>query len=199
LAGGAFLTRTTGIGLVIPLIIVIAYDTWLHKRNGTLAQKDIWVKVISILIPLIIFAAWYFSPLGRNFFIVERNFFGRQAFAFQKSWSGWSNVIADLGKNPETTAYYTLEFAGIGLAFFSCLITARQYLPEMLFGLFVIIISVFSGVPQSMFRYMLVVPNTFVFLGHLGKHKIFDKAWTLLSILFMGIQLTLFTFDMWVG
>jgi hypothetical protein len=199
LVGGAFLTRMIGIGLVIPLVVTIASDTWLHKRNGTLEQKDIWLKVISILIPLTIFAAWYASPLGRNLFIVERNFFGRQAFGFQKSWSSWSNVIADLGKNPETTAYYTLEFASIGLALVSCLMTARKYLPETLFGLFVIIISVFSGVAQSMFRYMLIVPNTFIFLGYLGKYKTFDKAWTLLSILFLGMQLILFTFDMWVG
>jgi hypothetical protein len=142
---------------------------------------------------------WYFSPLGRNFFAVERIFFGREFLALQKSWLAWSNVIAHLNKNPETEIYYLLEFAGIGLAFFSCAITVRQYLPETLFGLFVIIVSVFSSVPQSMLRYMLVVPSMFIFLGQLGKHKVFDKAWTLLSILILGIQLTLFTFDMWVG
>jgi hypothetical protein len=39
----------------------------------------------------------------------------------------------------------------------------------------------------------------FIFLALLGRNKVFDRAWTLISLLLMGMSVTLYSFDMWVG
>jgi len=36
-------------------------------------------------------------------------------------------------------------------------------------------------------------------LSRLGKNEVFDRGWTLLSTLLMGLYATLFAFDMWAG
>jgi hypothetical protein len=46
---------------------------------------------------------------------------------------------------------------------------------------------------------MLIAPSLYIFLAHLGGNKTFDRAWTIFSILLLGMQATLFAFDMWVG
>jgi len=68
-----------------------------------------------------------------------------------------------------------------------------------LFSLGVIVLSVFSGSAQSMARYMLVAPATYLFLGWLGRRQAFDRSWTMLSLLLMGMGAMLFSFEMWVG
>jgi hypothetical protein len=46
---------------------------------------------------------------------------------------------------------------------------------------------------------MLVLPTTFIFLSSLGRNPVFDRLWTLASLLLMGLQMTLFTFNFWVA
>ncbi|MBM2849228.1 MAG: hypothetical protein HW418_2170, partial [Anaerolineales bacterium] len=68
-----------------------------------------------------------------------------------------------------------------------------------LFSLAVVILSAFSGVAQSMSRYMLIAPAIYIFLSRLGRNSAFDKSWTMASLLLMGMSAMLFSFDMWVG
>jgi hypothetical protein len=75
----------------------------------------------------------------------------------------------------------------------------RRDPPVALFSLAVVLLSLFSGSAQSMARYMLIVPALYIFLAQLGKNKTFDRAWTLFSILLLGMEAMLFAFDMWVG
>jgi hypothetical protein len=63
----------------------------------------------------------------------------------------------------------------------------------------VIWLSLTSGPAQGMHSYILAAPVVFLFLGRLGRNEAFDRAWSLLSILLMGLLAILFTFDMWVG
>lgn len=46
---------------------------------------------------------------------------------------------------------------------------------------------------------LLVVPSTYIFLSRLGQNRVFDRAWTLTSILLMGITAFLYTFELWAG
>jgi hypothetical protein len=39
----------------------------------------------------------------------------------------------------------------------------------------------------------------FIALSRWGKNPVFDRAWTIASILLMGMLATLFTFDLWVA
>ena len=73
------------------------------------------------------------------------------------------------------------------------------YPAEALFSLATWALSVFSGAPVSMSRYMLILPTTYIFLGSLGRYPAFYCAWSLASILLLGMSAMLFAFDMWVG
>ena len=46
---------------------------------------------------------------------------------------------------------------------------------------------------------MMEAPATYLFLGRLGRSQAFDRSWTVLSLLLMGMGAMLFSFDMWVG
>ena len=50
-----------------------------------------------------------------------------------------------------------------------------------------------------MHRYVLAAPPVFLYLSRLGKNPAFDRAWTIASVLLMGVLAMLFTFDMWAG
>jgi hypothetical protein len=63
----------------------------------------------------------------------------------------------------------------------------------------VIFLSLTSGYPQGMHRYVMTAPSLFLFLGRLGKRPAFDRAWTILSTLLMGALALLFAADMWAG
>jgi hypothetical protein len=75
----------------------------------------------------------------------------------------------------------------------------HRYPAEALFSLAAWALVVFSGAALSMSRYMLVLPTTYLFLGSLGRSPAFDRAWSLASILLLGMSAMLFAFDMWVG
>jgi hypothetical protein len=50
-----------------------------------------------------------------------------------------------------------------------------------------------------MIRYVLVIPSIFIVLSRWGKRPAFDRAWTLASVLMLGVLTMLYTFDMWVA
>jgi hypothetical protein len=102
--------------------------------------------------------------------------------------------------NNQRSLYYMFEFSAILLALAACAWTLRSMPGLSLFGLLVIVISFFSAVPQGMHRYILGVPSVFIMLGALGQNdEVFDRAWTLGSVLLMGLFATLFAFNFWVG
>lgn len=46
---------------------------------------------------------------------------------------------------------------------------------------------------------LLVVPSTYIFLNRLGQKRVFERAWTLTSILIIGMTAFLYTFELWAG
>jgi hypothetical protein len=103
-------------------------------------------------------------------------------------------------RNEQRTFYYMLEFSATIFALVACAYTLRSEPGLSLFGLMVIIISFFSGGPQGMPRYVLGVPSMFLMLGQLGnRDDVFDRGWTLASVLLMGLLALLFAFNFWVG
>jgi len=48
-------------------------------------------------------------------------------------------------------------------------------------------------------RYILAAPAVFIALSHWGRNPVFDRAWTILSLLLMGALAMLFAFNMWVA
>lgn len=204
----ATLTRAVGVTLVIPMLI-----TWL--RTGEWLDIDLeWRQIyhegiplkplargLLAFSPLIAFLIWKFSYLGLAFDYIESNYFGRGFLQLGYSFYVWSEAFRSMlqGTNPQHTAYYLTEFLGFAIAIVACSVTLKTH-PEIgWFSLAVVLISWGSGPAQGIHRYILGAPAVFIALARWGRNPVFDRAWTILSILLMGMLATLFAFNMWVA
>jgi hypothetical protein len=101
---------------------------------------------------------------------------------------------------PQRSFYYMVEFGATILAVAACAYVLRADPGLALFSLMVVFISFFSGGTQGMSRYILGAPATFIMLGGLGsRDEAFDRAWTIGSLLLMGLFASLFGSNFWVG
>lgn len=204
LAALATLTKAIGLALIFPLILAWAstVDWRGMTRNGIRSNFErLHLSTLSVIVlPIIAYLLWdYF--LGAKAVAIERDYFGRSMFNLHEIKNGIVVVLQSFldGSNSERTVYYAIEVFGILLAGIACWFTARRYPGLTLFSVFALLLPITSAQPQSIIRYVLAVPAVFVFLARLGRSTVFDKAWTIFSLLMMGMLLTLFTFNMWVA
>ncbi len=196
LAALAVWVRSAGVLLLLPLGIA-----WLQRlRQRPFTRRELALG-LTLLLPALSFGLWWLT-LGDQFHLVEDNWFGRSLTDWERTRWGWQKAIESL-RSADTVSqmrvYYALEFVALGLALIACLLTLRRYPGPALFGLAVLAMTAFSGAPQSLIRYVLMVPSVFIQAGRLGRSVVFDRAWTTASLLLMGLLVTLFTFDMWVA
>ncbi len=193
-------TRAVGVALVIPLVIAfVRTDEW---KQISLSRSGLKHLALALLMftPLLAYFVWRFSFWGQMFQLVEDNYFGRQFLDLGPSISGWTNAFLSLfGTHYQTAAYYMVEIGATLLGILACIFTFRRYPEAASFSLAVIIISLTSGYPQGMHRYVMTAPVVFLFLSRLGKNTAFDRAWIILSTLIMGGMALLFAADMWAG
>ena len=208
LAGAATMTRAVGIALVIPMLM-----TWVRTREWTdldLEWRQIFhegfpfralVRGLLVFAPLITYFIWRFSYLGMNFRYVQDQIYKRGILQLGESLYLWSGAFRTMfsGSNPQHTAYYLTEFLGLIIAVITCIIMIKTH-PEIgWFSLAVVVLSWGSGPAQGVHRYILGAPAVFITLARWGANPVFDRAWTLLSILLMGLLAMLFAFNMWVA
>jgi hypothetical protein len=204
----ATLTRAVGVALVIPMAI-----TWL--RTGQWLDLNFeWRQIVHqgipwrplgrgllAVSPLIAFLIWKFSYLGIAFDYVEANNYGRGFLSLGYSFYAWAEAFRTMlsGPEPQHTAYYLTEFLGLLIGVVACAVTLRTH-PELAwFSTAVLLISWGSGPAQGIHRYILGAPVVFLALARWGNHPVFDRAWTILSLLLMGMLAMLFAFNMWVA
>ncbi len=150
--------------------------------------------------PVFAFMIWKFSNLGLNFDIVESRFFGRGFLDFGGSFYNWATAFQNMFVGiPERTAYFLTEFIGLAIGVGTCVACIKHYPEIAWFSLAVLIVSWGSGPAQGIIRYVLATPAVFVMLAKWGKNPAFDRAWTIASILLMGLLATLFAFNFWVA
>lgn len=208
LAAAATMTRAVGLALVIPLLM-----TWIRTGQWTdldLEWRQIFhegfpfrqlARALLACSPVITFLIWRFSYLGMNFRYIQDHIYGRGILQLGRASFLWLEAFGSAltGQNPEHTAYYLTEFLGLAIGVIACLITIKTH-PEIgWFSFAVLLISWGSGPAQGIHRYILGAPAVFITLARWGNHPIFDRAWTLLSILLMGFLAMLFAFNMWVA
>jgi hypothetical protein len=198
----AALTRASGVLLIIPLGIawlnsigwrnIFTPTVWLNRQN--------LLRFGLIFTPIIGFVIWRIT-LGEAALLVEDTWFGRGLDNPQRTFDGWRRAIETLLTTniPERRIYYGMEFTSVLLAIIGSLFVLRRYPGIALFSLAALAAGMFTSAPQSLVRYVLTAPALFIFLGRLGKSVVFDRAWTLGSILFLGMQAFLFAHDMWVA
>ncbi len=202
LAVAATLTRAVGVALIIPMLI--AWFRTVDWRNLEWRQifsgRSLYHALLAIS-PLIAFGIWKLSYWGQAFDYVQTNNFGRGFLSFGNSFSSWWDAFKTMvsGTVPQSSAYYFTEFLGLAIAISACIICLRLDAEIGWFSLAVVLISWGSGDIQSFHRYILGAPAIFVVLSRWGRNPVFDRAWTIFSLLLMGTLALLFAFNMWVA
>ncbi len=206
-AGLATLTKALGLALVFPLVIGwVSTVDWKVVRGQSSGSQKSWLEalnikaLLSLVLPLTAYLAWNYF-LGEKAFRIEHEYFGRGLF----NWAGFGRGLEVMfnsfrdGSISEMTTYYAIEAFGAVLAVVACLFTARRYPGLALFSILVLVLSITSSAPQSIIRYVLAIPAIYILLARLGRNAIFDRSWTVFSLLMMGMLASLYTFNMWVA
>ena len=188
-------TRPGGHILLLPLAIV-----WLMDRSWTLGWKAALGRGLAVLAPVISYGAWLLTPLAPHFNFIEERYFGRGLWLLDQSLMTWKYAWGTLATGgPQARFYYTLEFAAIALGILCCLLLLRERPEIALFGLAMIVFAVTSGAAQGMVRYVLPAPPLFWVLARWGRQPAFDRVWTVASVLLLGVEAMLFSFNFWVA
>ncbi len=202
-----FLTRPAGIMVLFYIFLEcfkqIGFEEFsLELKNFKSGRilKKLFI-FLPLFLPVLVFIVWKFSPLGYRFQFVQFAFFGRQEINIFDSLRNWKEALflVLFGGNMPTRIYYSIEFFVILLAFISFFTEAKNFLSLSVLGFLMFLFSFFSGVAQGMHRYLLFTPTIFTMLIKAGKNEIFDRIWSILSILLFGMLSLLFSFDMWAG
>lgn len=220
LAAFATWTRAAGALLFAPLIVTWGLDLYkllVYRQVKTTTEmitegaeahqhnKPLWHTLINLLCafgPVFAYLIWN-ATLGGPFHKVEEIYFSRGFLLIEQSMNAWFGkdgaYASFISNNLQARTYYTIEFASTIIALLACALTVKRYPWIATFGLLVVIFSFFSGAAQGMHRYVLAVPSIFILLARWGKNPVFDRAWTILSVLTMGLMAALYTFDFWAG
>jgi hypothetical protein len=194
-------TRAHGAALVLPFLVLwLMQIKWREPLQPQMTWK--WfLRGAFALLPLAGYLLWRYSALGIGWSELQEFYFSRGLMPIGRSIEGWQSAFEyarDLGGGAGRI-YFALEVGAVVLAFIASLWLFRRDPAVALFSLAVVLLSVFSGAAGSMARYMLIAPALYIFLAQLGKNKTFDRAWTIFSILLLGMEAGLFAEDMWVG
>ncbi|MEO8612028.1 MAG: hypothetical protein ABI690_29295 [Chloroflexota bacterium] len=204
LAALATWTRAIGLALMIPLALTwLSTLDWRSIREKRLDILRPYVPhvlgLVAIFLPVVAYLIWNHF-LGKPFNTVEEQYFGHKLFDLKNSFEGWKKLFEGIsGGNLQERVYNLLEVSSVIIAVLACLLTLRRYPGIALFGLLAVAVSALSGDPQSMIRYVLAVPSIYILLSRWGRSQAFDRAWTLASVLVMGLLTILYTFNMWVA
>jgi len=189
-------TRPGGAILVLPMALA-----WWQEKNWKSGWKTAGWQGLAALAPAVSFGLWSLTHLAERFHLVEDLYFGRGLLAFEQSVEVWGQAYQQLftGENFQTVFYYGLEFGAVILALAGCWFMWKKSPELSLYGLAMIAFAFTSGSAQGMLRYVLAAPCLFALLAHWGRNRVFDRLWTLASLLLMGLEAILFTFNYWVA
>jgi hypothetical protein len=188
-------TRAVGGVLIVPLLLA-----WWQMYRAAPVKRDAWLRLPLLALPLIAYALWR-SAYGVPFDSVEETLFGNGVLELHKTVEAWRQILERARTVPETMTIVVMTVSAIILAFVSCALAFRRYPHLALFGLLALLIPLTGGWTgtQSSLRYVLVVPTLWIVLARWGRNIVFDRAWTLFSILLLGMQAFLFSYDFWVA
>lgn len=195
LAALATWTRSIGGALVVPLLI-----SWALAYRDSTDRRGLWIRLPLMFLPVIAYGLWRLQ-YGTAFDFVEDIWFGNKLLDIDTTLQAWGEFLERAQEFPETAVTSAMQVITIALALLSCLLTFRRYPQIAVFGLIAIVIPFTAGYTSinSTIRYMIVVPTLWIMLGRWGRNPVFDRAWTLVSILLLAMQAFLFSYDFWVA
>lgn len=197
----ALATRPNGILLSIPFFLTILIDALKLKECPFIKRALIFIKRgWTGFIPLLIFGFWYFSKWGHAFHIVEKYNFGRTFINLSSSWAAIVNAFQQIFTgNPQSSAYFMVEFILLFIGVIACIATLKSEPVLSLYSLSTLLLTLTSGPMQSISRYLLAMPVIYLFLVQCSKNRLFERAWSIFSLLLFAMSAILFSFDFWVG
>lgn len=216
LAGAATLTRAVGIMLLIPMVITwirsnewyaldLEWDQLYFKRPP---WRPIWHAFLAFT-PLFVYLIWKFSYFGAMFDYVQTVYFFRAPLDLGKGFLSWANTLYAVvfGHAPGNLndippggfgVHYSIEIACSVIGFITILRALKTHPEIAWFSLAAFLTAWVSG-PPGIHRYMLAAPAVFITLARWGKNPVFDRVWTLVSLLLMGFMAMLEAFNFWVA
>lgn len=216
LAGTATMTRAVGIMLVIPMAITwirthewydldLEWDQLYFKRPP---WRPIWHALLAFT-PLIVYLIWKSSYYGAMFNYVQTLYFFRAPLDLAKGFSAWAFTLytvvyghaigrPDLLPPGGFRAHYSIELVCSAIGFITILRGLKTD-PELAWFSLAAFLTAWVSGPPGIHRYMLVAPALFITLARWGKNPVFDRTWTLISLLLMGFLAMLYAFNFWVA
>jgi hypothetical protein len=200
LAVCATFTRPVGVALMIPMLIEwLLSGEWKQISSQNPSWKSL-LHALLIFTPLITFLVWKNSSHGQAFDFVEKKVYASTFMDLPRATADWTQAIHSLSMDTlQRGANYSIIIFLFVLALAACFKCIRKYPALAWFSLAIVLISWGSGPASGMHRYVLTAPAVFVALADWGRNPVFDRAWTLASILWMGLLAALFAVDMWVA
>jgi len=189
-------TRAVGGVLILPLAI-----TWLILFLKPEADKRrLLIQLPFLALPLVAYGIFRLAN-GHPFEIVEVEWFGNRLFDFGLTADAWSQIIERAQTEPQTAAWVIMNLSATALAVVSLCVCVRRYPMLALLGFMALLIPLTSGWTgtNSAFRYVLAVPTLWVMLGRLSRSQVFERSWTVFSVLLLAMNAFLFSFDFWAG
>ena len=194
-------TRAHGAALALSLLLFwLMQMKWREPLKPQMTWK--WfLRGALALLPLAGYLLWHYSTLGRGWAELQEFYFGRGLMSIDGSIEAWKQAFdyARYTGGGHAQIYFSIEAGSTLLTFIASLWLIRRDPAVALFSLTIVLLSVFSGSAGSMARYMLIAPALYIFLAQLGRNRTFDRAWTIFSILLLGMEAGLFAVDIWVG
>jgi hypothetical protein len=198
----AVLTRPVGLALVLAIGVALALAVlrWRRGESGAPSSAEWASWAFALIGPVVAYAVWATSSLGQAFEVVQREYFGRGLLNLETAWRGWTDAFSGFADAlPETQVYYGLEVVAVVAAVIACIWAFRRWPAASAFGIATLAISLASGEPQGMVRYVLAVPPIFFGLARLGTNPAFDRGWTIASVMLMALLAAMYSVDFWVA
>jgi Gpi18-like mannosyltransferase len=198
LAACATWTRAAGGLLLVPLSLYWLKDGGLKR----LFARTWWKEAITLVV--VATPAWAYlafeATFGKNFHFIEKNYFDRGLLYLEASWVQWKDAFQRMiSDNLQARTYFMVEFGAVLLLLLACILMFRREPILSIYSLLTTAFSATTGVSQGMHRYVLAAPVIFLLLARWGKSEAFDRVWTLVSVLLMGVFAILFSFNLWAG
>jgi hypothetical protein len=203
LAAFSVWARPVGVALMLPMAILWwrQYGA-LPDRPRLLLTRYSIVDGLFILLPIGALGIWYLL-LGAQHTQIQTEILGRSLLNISDSIRGWGGVILRVtgivAALPETRVYGTVELITIMITIGACLAAIRFSRLIALYSLVVLTLMLFSGGAFSLTRYVLPIPALYLGLASWGRRTTFDRVWTVISLLLLGMLATLFAFNYWVA
>ncbi len=192
LAGIATLDRATGVLLVIPLFSTWLLD-WYHSR------RPAWHTLGILIIPPVVWRM-YFAWLHANGLSAVKGqaAFGR-SFLPGRPLALFVGELGYVLNNPQATVHITLDILLTLIALIACVYMLRRQPAIALFGLATMMLPLLTFRVVGLNRYTLACIPIFLALASFGRSRLFDRLWTVASLLVFGLYILLFSHAFWVG